>query len=96
MAAYDTVNGRLGIVYCTAIQTVTIDLSKMSKPVTVRWYDPTTGNYINISGSPYVNTGTRQFTTPSVSHNEINTDDSVETSNDWVLVVEVAGSAGDS
>jgi hypothetical protein len=90
MATYDTVNGQLGIVYCTAIQTVTIDLSKMSEPVNVRWYDPTTGNYININGSPFTNIGSHQFTTPAMSHAEINTDDSAETSNDWVLVVEVA------
>jgi Protein of unknown function (DUF4038)/Putative collagen-binding domain of a collagenase len=89
MAAYDKVNGKLGIVYCTVAQTITIDLSKMSGPVTVQWYDPTRGNYINITGSPFANIGSCQFTTPTMSHAEINTDDSVETSNDWVLVVEV-------
>jgi hypothetical protein len=62
----------------------------MSEPVNVHWYDPTTGNYINISGSPFTNIGSHQFTTPAISHTEINTDDSVETSNDWVLVVEVS------
>ena len=90
MAAYDTVNGKLGLVYCTAIQTVTIDLSKMSEAAIVRWYDPTTGHYINISGSPFANTASHQFTTPTIIHTEINTDNSAETSNDWVLVVEVA------
>jgi hypothetical protein len=90
MAAYDTVNGKLGIVYCTAAQTVTINLSKMSEPAIVRWYDPTTGNYNNISGSPFSNTGSHQFTTPAIVHNEINTDNSVETSDDWVLVAETA------
>lgn len=88
MAAYDTVAGKLGIVYCTKIQTVTIDLSKMPEPVTVRWYDPTTGNYTSISGSPFANRDMHQFTTPSSSHQEVNTDDSAETSNDWVLVAE--------
>ncbi len=90
MAAYDIVNGKLGIVYCTSAQTVTLNLSKMAGPVTVRWYDPTTGNYTNISGSPFSNAALHQFTTPSIVHNEINTDDSAETSGDWVLVVEVA------
>ena len=89
MAAFDTANGKLGIVYCTAIQTVTINLAKMSEPVTVHWYDPTTGNYTNISGSPFANTASHQFTTPAIVHTEINTDNSAETSNDWVLVVEV-------
>ena len=92
IAAFDTVNGKLGIVYCTTIQTLTLDLSKMSEPVIVRWYDPTTGKYTSIRGSPFVNTASHQFTTPSIVHHEINTDGSAETSNDWVLVVEAVSS----
>jgi hypothetical protein len=91
MAAYDA-GGKLGIVYCTAAQTITIDLSGMSGPVIVRWYDPTTGNYINIPGSPMANAGVHHFTTPSTAHMEVNTDNSREISNDWVLVVEAGGS----
>jgi hypothetical protein len=89
MAAYDTVNRKLGMVYCTVSQTITIDLSKMSDTVKAQWFDPTTGEYIKISGSPFVNKGLHQFTTPSMVHREVNTDDSGETSSDWVLVVEV-------
>jgi hypothetical protein len=91
IAAYDTVYRKLGIVYCTVSQTVTLDLSKMAGPVTVRWYDPTTGEYTKITGSPFKNNGSQQFTTPSIVHTEINTDDSREASSDWVLVVEVTG-----
>jgi Protein of unknown function (DUF4038)/Putative collagen-binding domain of a collagenase len=91
MAAYDTLNRKLGIVYCTVMQTVTVNLSGMSGPVAAMWYDPTTGNYISISGSPFKNGGSQEFTTPSIVHDEINTDDSKETSCDWVLVVEVTG-----
>jgi hypothetical protein len=91
IAAYDTVNRKLGIVYCTVSQTVTLDLAKMAGPATVRWYDPTTGAYMKITGSPFKNKGSQQFTTPSTVHKEINTDDSGETSGDWVLVVEVTG-----
>jgi Protein of unknown function (DUF4038)/Putative collagen-binding domain of a collagenase len=88
IAAFDNVNGKLGIVYCTTVQTVTIDLSGMPEPVTARWYDPVTGNYINISGSPFKNNAPCEFTTPRTVHHEINTDNSAETSNDWVLVLE--------
>jgi hypothetical protein len=91
MAAFDTVTGKLGIVYCTVSQTVTLNLSGMPGPVTAQWYDPTTGAYIKIAGSPFKNTGSHQFTTPSIVHKEVNTDDSTETSGDWVLVVEVTG-----
>ena len=93
MAAFDTVDGRLGLVYCTVQQTVTINLSKMPGPVTARWYDPTSGNYSNISGSPFANSGPHQFTTPSTAHAEVNTDNSAETSYDCVLVLEAGGTA---
>jgi hypothetical protein len=89
MAAFDTVSRKLGIVYCTVNQTVTLDLSRMSGQARAQWYDPTTGEYLKIPGSPFKNIGPHQFTTPSIIHNEINTDDSRETSSDWVLVVEV-------
>jgi hypothetical protein len=91
IAAYDTVHGRLGVVYCTTIQTVTLDLSKMSETVTARWYDPTTGNYTDIKGSPFSNKASHQFTTPAPTHREVDTENTAETSNDWVLVVEAAG-----
>ncbi len=90
MAAYDSLDGKLGIVYCTKIQTITLDLSRMSESVTVHWYDPASGEYTKIEGSPFPNTSLRQFTTPATAHIEVNTDNSGETSNDWVLVVEAA------
>jgi len=91
IAAYDTVHGKLGVVYCTNIQTVTLDLSKMSNTVNVRWYDPTTGNFISIPESPFPNKNTHQFTTPATPHTEVDTENTAETSHDWVLIVEVAG-----
>jgi hypothetical protein len=90
MAAYDTANGKIGLVYCTVAQTVTINMAKMSESTVARWYDPTTGSYTSISGSPFANAGTRQFTVPAVSHTEVCTDNSNETSNDWVLVLDAA------
>lgn len=93
MAAFDTAGGRLGLVYCTVQQTVTADLSKMPGPVTARWYDPTSGNYTIISGSPFANSGPRQFTTPAAAHAEVNTDNSAETSYDWVLVLDAGNTA---
>jgi len=90
IAAYDTVHGKLGIVYCTVIQTVTIDLSKMSEPIKVQWYDPTNGNFISIPGSPFKNRNSHQFTTPSTPHMEFDTENSPESSHDWVLVVEAS------
>lgn len=42
----------------------TIDMTKLQGTVTARWFDPTNGTYQNVSGQPFQNTGTRQFTKP--------------------------------
>jgi len=39
LAAYDSLNAILGVVYCTEMQTITVDLSKITGPVKVQWYD---------------------------------------------------------
>ncbi len=88
IAAFDTLHGKLGIVYCTTLQTVTIDLSGMSGPSKVRWYDPTSGNFTIIRDSPFPNISSQQFTTPAAPHQETDTENRPESSNDWVLVVE--------
>ena len=91
IAAFDSAKGKLGIVYCTTLQTITLDLSKMSEPSSVSWYDPTTGNYTEITGSPFMNRGEYKFTTPDEPHRETDTENTAESSNDWVLVVEASG-----
>jgi hypothetical protein len=59
--------------------TITVDMSRLSGSVTARWYDPTDGSYRSIQGSPFVNSGSRQFTTPGLNSAR---------SGDWVLVLE--------
>ena len=46
--------------------------------VTARWYDPTSGTYTTLAGSPFPNTTTRAFTTPSANS---------AGQADWVLVL---------
>jgi len=58
-------------------RTVTVDLGRMSGPVTARWIDPTNGQFQTISGSPFANTGPQDFASPGT-----NSDGS---STDWVL-----------
>jgi hypothetical protein len=94
IAAYDTARGALGLVYCTVAQTVTVSMARMSGAVTARWYDPTSGNYVVIAGSPFANTGSRQFTTPAATHSDTCTDNTISLSGDWVLVLESPGQAG--
>jgi hypothetical protein len=76
-----TPDGTLIIVYMPTIRTITIDMSKLSGPSAARWYDPTTGQYIEVSGSPFTNSGTRQFTPAGKNR---------DGDGDWVLLFETS------
>jgi len=84
--AAKTSDGTLALAYIPSSRTVTIDMSRMSGPVTAKWYDVTAGTYATISGSPSANSGTHQFTTPG-THSD--------GTSDWVLVLE-AGASSDN
>jgi hypothetical protein len=73
-----TPDGRLVLAYLPASTTVTVDMTKLSSTVTARWFDPTSGAYTAVSGSPLPNTGTRNFTSPG---NNSGGDP------DWVLIL---------
>ena len=79
VTAASTPDGRLALVYVPSARTVTIDLSVLAGPVMARWYDPTTGSYLAIAGSPMPNSGPRDFTTPGLHG---------DGAGDWVLVLE--------
>ena len=69
------------ITYTPVSTTLTVNLTKFSAPsVTASWYDPTTGTSVPISGSPFPNTGTQTFTTPTTAH--------ADGTHDWVLVLQ--------
>lgn len=72
-------NGSLVVAYTPSARTLKIDMSKLSGSVTARWYDPTAGTYRSISGSPFANSGSRDFATPG--NNAAN-------EGDWLLVLE--------
>jgi len=72
-------DGRVVIVYVPTIRPITVDMSKLSGPTAARWYDPSIGEYIRVGGSPFSNTGSRQFTPPGKNH---------DGDGDWVLVLE--------
>src|SRR6185295_14787446 len=69
----------LMIAYLPSIRTVSVNMSRFSSSVSARWYDPSSGTYSTISGSPFANAGSRNFTPPG------NNSDS---NGDWVLVME--------
>lgn len=72
-------DGSSVLAYFPTARNATVDMSKLSGSVTVRWFDPSTGVYSAITGSPFANTGTRQFSVPTTKH--------ADGSGDWVLVL---------
>jgi hypothetical protein len=79
LTAARTSDGTLAIVYTPIIRTFSVDMSKMSEAATTRWYDPSSGAYVAVPGSPLPNAGTHDFTPP-----ENNSDGD----GGWVLVME--------
>jgi Protein of unknown function (DUF4038)/Putative collagen-binding domain of a collagenase/HYR domain len=80
VTAARTPDGTLAMAYVPTARTITVGMSKLSGPVTARWYDPAAGSFTPITGSPFTNTGDRQFTTPG---------NNADGNEDWVLVLEV-------
>ena len=85
-AAYLT-DGSLAIIYSPGNSnppgafTMTVNMSKFSGPVYARWFDPTNGTYSNVAGSPFANSGSRNFTNPSANS---------EGTYDFVLVLQTS------
>ncbi len=67
------------MIYTPVSTTLTVNMANFSKSMTAFWYDPTTGNSIAITGSPFTNSGSQNFTTPSTAHSD--------GTHDWVLVL---------
>lgn len=84
VTAARTGDGRLVMAYVpptgTDTRTISVNMAKLSGQAHGRWYNPTSGQYVTIAGSPFVNEGSREFTTPG---------DNGTGTNDWVLVLEV-------
>ena len=74
-----TPDGTLVLCYTPVAHALTVDMTKMNAGTTARWFDPVNGTYIDISGSPFANSGTRNFTTPGANS---------AGDGDWVLVLE--------
>jgi hypothetical protein len=78
-----TPDGSLGMAYLPQGGKITVAMSKLQKPVTARWFDPSANTFKAIAGSPFANTGKRRFTPPGRNS---------AGDRDWVLVLEtVAG-----
>ena len=79
VTAARTPDGRLAIAYLPGGQSIVVDLRRMAgRRVRAQWYDPTTGGYRTIAGSPLATKGRRTFTPPAKNHGG---------DPDWVLVL---------
>ena len=74
-----TGDGALVLVYMPTRRTVTVDMTQLSGPAMVRWFDPSNGAYKAIAESPLANKGSRSFTPPGNNH---------DGDGDWILVLE--------
>ena len=68
-------------------RTITIDMTKLAGSVTARWFDPTNNTFSTVSGSPFPNTGSTQFTPPGTN---------AEGSDDWLLVLETSNACSNT
>lgn len=71
-------DGHLAIAYLPTGHSVVVDMARMAGRVRARWYDPTSGTYTAIAGSPLRPKGRRTFTPPGKNHGG---------DEDWVLVL---------
>jgi hypothetical protein len=78
-AAARTADSSLAVVYMPTLRSITIDMTRLSAPAAAHWYDPSSGTYVSIAGSPFANTGTHDFSPPG---------NNGDGDGDWVLVLE--------
>ena len=87
VAAAATYEGTLLIAYIPPSHngSITVDMTAMAGSTKARWFDPTSGTFTNISGSPFANKSTYQFTPPGKNH---------VGEGDWVLLLEASEGIG--
>jgi len=86
VTAARTPDGTLALAYVPhdSAGTITAAMGQLSGPVTARWYDPTTGTFAPIPGSPFANSGALNLTRPGSN---------ADGDRDWVLLLEVVANA---
>lgn len=76
-----TQDGAVAVIYLPTARTVTVDMSHMSGPTSAEWFDPTDGKRTALSGGPFSNSGSREFTPPKQNHAR---------DEDWVLLLKAS------
>lgn len=60
-------DGSASASYTPKSAALSVDLSRFSAPVTAKWFDPSSGQSTTITGSPFSNSGSQNFTTPGAN-----------------------------
>jgi Protein of unknown function (DUF4038)/Putative collagen-binding domain of a collagenase len=76
--AAKTRDGAVVVAYMPTARTITVNMASLKGRARGQWFDPTNGTYRKISGGPFANRGTRQFSPPG---NNSGGD------SDWVLLL---------
>ena len=72
-------DGSLAIIYTPVSHNMTVAMGNFAGPVTARWFDPTNNTFTTVSGSPFPNTGSHNFTTPG---------NNSRGDGDWILLLQ--------
>ncbi len=59
-----TADGGLAIVYVPQARPVAVDLGRLRGPLRAEWFDPTTGEIVEVEGAPFEAAGPRKFAPP--------------------------------
>lgn len=79
-----TADGSTVVVYLPTARTITVKMDSLSGLAEAKWFDPADGTYRDATGGPFRNAGEQRFTPPGENH---------DGDTDWVLVLQVAGTA---
>ncbi|HUY85951.1 MAG TPA: DUF4038 domain-containing protein [Acidimicrobiales bacterium] len=81
--ASKTPDGALVVAYIPTVRTITVNMGTLRSAAMAKWFDPTNGAYTSVSGGPFANNGSRQFTPPGKNH---------DSDTDWVLLLDTSDS----
>lgn len=81
LTAARTTDGSLVVVYTPVLREFAVNLTQLSGSAVARWFDPSSGTFSEIRGSPFANRGLRSFTPPG---------NNKDGDGGWVLVLETA------
>jgi hypothetical protein len=79
--AAKTADGSTVVVYVPTARAITVNMASLKGPAKPRWFDPSNGDYQDVSGGPVANRGSHEFTPPGKNH---------AGDGDWVLLLKAS------